>query len=205
MPQKIIIVRHGETQYNVERRLQGSLNIPLNQNGVAQSLQVADRLSSESVTAIYTSDNKRAYVTALHIAKRFALKPNRRRALREDNMGVLEGWAWETEADQYKQQLWHERIKAREAGDKFWKRHGGESLYKFTLRVKLFLQTIERKHPQGTIIIVSHAGTINRILEIYGLKKPSEQHIRFKNTSVTVLIKNGNKYDLVVNNDISHL
>lgn len=134
MPKKIIIVRHGETQWNVERRLQGWSDVPLNDHGHAQAKKVADRLSSESVTVIYSSDHQRAHQTAHHIATLHKLKPIKDKSLREDCMGILEGWCWETEPDQIKEELWEQRTLARKNGDLHWRVEGGESLLEHTHR-----------------------------------------------------------------------
>ncbi|MFH2086007.1 MAG: histidine phosphatase family protein [bacterium] len=205
MPQKIIIVRHGETHYNVERRLQGWADIPLNENGHEQAQKVAERLSQEAIEIIYSSDHKRAYETASHIGAKNSLKPLKRKALRENRMGILEGWQWESEPDPIKQNLWSERDLAHNRGDTLWKPEGGESLKEHTARVKKFLKQIEIKHKTGVIMIVSHGGTINRIMEIYGCKKITDDYVRYKNTSVTILIKNKIGYQLYLHNDISHL
>lgn len=205
MPRKIIIVRHGETEWNVTRRLQGWSDIPLNPNGREQARQVASRLSHESVTAIYTSDQQRAHATARAIAKLHELKPKRRQALREDRMGVFEGWQWEHEVDPFKQKLWEERTLARANGDLDWKPEGGESLREHARRVKRFVGQIEAKHPDDVVMIVTHGGTINRFMEIFGHKKITDEYTRYKNTSITILIREGDKYTLSLHNDITHL
>lgn len=205
MPQKIIIVRHGETEYNVERRLQGWTDVPLNDNGHTQAEKVAARLADELVEAIYSSDHQRAHATAAHISKHHALKPLKRQALREDRMGIFEGWCWEKEPDPVRQKLWEERIHARMTGDLDWKPQGGESLREHTSRVNQFIQQIEARHKDGTIVLVSHGGTINRILEVYGFKKSTDEYVRFQNTSVTILTKAKTGYHLDMLNDTSHL
>jgi len=204
MPKKIIIVRHGETEYNVEKRLQGWLDVPLNKNGLLQARKVAERLMHEVVTAIYSSDQKRALATAKHISKKLGVKPHKRKALREDRMGVLEGWQWEDQ-DELKQRIWEQRSLAHKSGDHDWRIEGGESYKEFVTRVKKFLRKIEKIHPEDTIMLVSHGGTINRILEIYGLKKITDEYIGYKNTSVTILRKSPKGYELELHNDISHL
>lgn len=205
MPKRIIIVRHGETDYNVQRRLQGWLDVPLNKDGITQARKVAERLMREAVSVIYSSDHKRALGTAKHISQKHKLLPRRRKALREDRLGILEGWQWEKQPDAYKQAQWERRILARNTGDLDWKVDGGESFGEHTTRVKKFLNQIEKLHPSDTIMLVSHGGTINRILEIYGLKNITDEYIGFKNTSVTILIKTTNGYELEIHNDISHL
>lgn len=205
MPQKIIIVRHGETQYNVERRLQGWTDIPLNESGHAQAVKVADRLKDELIAAIYSSDHQRAHQTALHIAELHSLTPHKQLALREDRMGIFEGWQWEKEPDAKLQKLWAERDHFHKVGDMHWKVEGGESLMEHTRRVKRFLRRIEIVHPNDTVAVVTHGGTINRIMEIYGFKQITDDYISFKNTSVTILTKNVAGYRLDLLNDISHL
>lgn len=205
MPQKIIIVRHGETKYNIERRLQGWKDIPLNATGHMQAEKVAERLSQTRVTCIYSSDQKRAHSTALKIGKKLGIKPTKRTELREDNLGVLEGWQWEVEIDEVKQRLWKERDNAKARGDFHWKEHGGDSHHDHTTRVKKLLDEIEDSHVSETIILVSHGGTINRIMEIYGFKGVNEEYIGYKNTSVTILEKTENGYRIELHNDIAHL
>lgn len=205
MPQKIIIVRHGETQYNVERRLQGWTDIPLNKNGHNQAQKVADRLSTESIVAIYSSDHQRAHQTAKHIGTKHNLLPTTHMELREDRMGIFEGWQWEKEPNPHLEILWAERDRTHAIGDMHWKVEGGESLQEHTDRVNIFIKQVEVNHQDGTIVVVSHGGTINRIMEIYGHKKVTDEYISFKNTSVTILVKNGDKYNLELLNDISHL
>lgn len=205
MPKKIIIVRHGETQWNVERRLQGWSDIPLNDNGHTQAKKAAKRLSGESVSVIYSSDHLRAHATAIHIAGPHKLKPIKHESLREDSMGILEGWAWDTEPDAVKEKIWEQRTLARKTGDLHWKVEGGESLLEHTTRVENFVKQIESMHKDDVVVIVSHGGTLNRFMEVYGFKQNTDEYIRFHNTSVTIMTRIDSGYKLEVLNDISHL
>jgi broad specificity phosphatase PhoE len=85
MPQKIIIIRHGETRYNVERRLQDG---QYSQPKWARTRRIAIKLASERSLS---SDHKRAHITAVHIRNPL----NACRELREDRMRIFEGWQWE--------------------------------------------------------------------------------------------------------------
>ena len=205
MPQKIIIVRHGETQWNVERRLQGWTDIPLNDHGHEQAKLVADRLKTYPIDVIYTSDHQRAHQTAAHIAQFHSLTPINRRELREDGMGILEGWAWESEPDESKQSLWQARDEAHAKGDIEWGSGGIETLKAHTARVKKLIDQIEAEHQDKTVVIVTHGGTINRLMEVYGFKQISDEYVGYQNTSVTILTKDNTSYTRILHNDISHL
>ena len=66
---RIVAIRHGETAWNVDTRIQGHLDIPLNDTGLWQADQVAQALAGEPIAAIYTSDLKRAHATAQAVAR----------------------------------------------------------------------------------------------------------------------------------------
>lgn len=207
MPDKIIIVRHGETDHNVKRILQGWLNIPLNSTGHEQAARVAKRLASEFPVALYSSDHLRAYQTASHISQTLNLPIIKSPALREDNLGIFEGWKWEVEKDPLREKLWAERHAARDNHDIYHRSHGTESLHHHLSRVRNFFYELERFHQEGTVIVVSHGGTINRIMEIFSFKDSinKEFYIGYKNTSVSIMEKSEQGYQLTLDNDISHL
>ena len=143
MPDKIIIVRHAETKYNVDRRLQGWLDIPLNKTGREQAQKVAGRLKSENPAAVYSSDHSRAFTTAVHIASHHKLKPIPVPDLREDYLGIFEGWQWEVEKDEVKEKMWQDRHSARERGELHFTVGGCETLHDHALRVQKFIGRIE--------------------------------------------------------------
>ena len=68
-PTRIIVVRHGETAWNVDTRIQGQLDIPLNDTGRWQAERLAQALAGEEISAIYSSDLQRAHATALAVAR----------------------------------------------------------------------------------------------------------------------------------------
>lgn len=205
MPDKIIIVRHGLTRYNVERRMQGWLDIPLNREGRIQARAVARRLQSESIDVIYSSDHRRALLTAKHIASFHGLKPKTSRALRERRMGIFEGWQWENEQDQVRNAFWQKREQALAERNYDWKAEGEESMNEHFQRVHRHMNRLELRHNTGTILIVSHGATINRILEHYQVREMHDSYISFGNTAVTILEKVGDVYQATVLNDTSHV
>ncbi len=196
MPKQIIIVRHGETAYNAQRRMQGWLDIPLNEQGHAQAKETATKLAHFHLDAIYSSDLRRAHETAQHIAPHHKLEITITSALRERDMGIFAGWAWETEPDPVKEKLWPEFTLARDTVDLDWNKHKGESLRQMTSRVHIFMQELHAKHPDQKVALVTHGGTINRLLEHLDIKKPSDGFRSFHNASILVLNRQYQTYSL---------
>jgi broad specificity phosphatase PhoE len=90
---KIILIRHGETEWNKARRIQGGASdVPLNDVGIRQAQKVAERLKGEKIEAIYSSPLQRALYTAREVARYHSLEVNSLTALREIDAGSLEGF-----------------------------------------------------------------------------------------------------------------
>ena len=196
MPQKIYIVRHGETDYNAERRTQGWLDIPLNKTGHAQAMATSAKLVNIKVDALYSSDLRRAHETADTIARTLNTQIVLTKALRERDMGVFSGWRRGFEQDLIKDRLWSEFETARDQEDMDWNEHGGESMRQMTERIAMFMNKLHVLHTDQKVIIVSHGGTINRILEHYHVKSSSEGYRMIGNASVLVLTKQSTTYSL---------
>ncbi|MDR0934074.1 MAG: histidine phosphatase family protein [Burkholderiaceae bacterium] len=98
---ELLIIRHGQTEWNVARRLQGHSDIPLNEKGMEQALALADALREESFNAIYSSDLQRALKTAEAIAKWHNLPVTADAAFRERSYGVVEGLSREELKSRY--------------------------------------------------------------------------------------------------------
>jgi probable phosphoglycerate mutase len=181
-------VRHGLTQYNLDKRMQGWRDIPLTAVGRAQARAVAARLQSEPIDAIYTSDHRRAALTARYIARLHNLPLHTRRALRERRMGIFEGWRWEDQANRALQELWEQREAELVSGNYDWKAEGEESMNEHFARTARTLDHFEHLHPTGTLVLVSHGAIINRMLEYYRVKDRTDTYISLGNTAVTVLV-----------------
>ena len=91
MPKRIIIIRHGETDYNKNKIFQGWDDVPLNKQGLMQAKKVANRLKEEAIDAFYSSDLSRALDTAKEIGKRISLQPTKDKRIRERNLGFFQG------------------------------------------------------------------------------------------------------------------
>ena len=201
MPSTIIIIRHGQTDYNRDRRLQGQLDIPLNDEGHKQAQEAANKLKGKEVHIVYTSDLSRAATTAKYIGEACELAVTLEPALRENDLGIFSGWQWEEERDETKDALWQEYIESRRGGDPHWKKHKGESIYEHTVRVTTFLKTLSDRHPNQAVVLITHGATINRILEYYKLKERKEEYRSHGNGSITILTKQGNEYVILGGSD----
>lgn len=147
----IILVRHGETEWNKLKRIQGSgSNIPLSETGKLQARQLAQRLKDEKIEAVYSSPLQRALLTAQEIAQIHHLEVKKLDSLLEINAGTLEGALI---AD-LKLRL-DEFVCRYDANRELIRPPGGESLPEVQKRAWDTLQNIACQH-EGTVVIVSH-------------------------------------------------
>ena len=91
MKAKLLLIRHGETAWNAEHRIQGQLDIPLSPRGVLQSARLAECLAEEPIAAVYSSGQSRAWLTAVPLALRHGLEVIPEPRLRERCFGIFEG------------------------------------------------------------------------------------------------------------------
>lgn len=153
---RIIAIRHGETAWNVDTRLQGHLDIALNPKGLWQAEQAARALAGESIAAIYASDLLRAWHTASAIAQTTGAPLVASKHLRERCFGSFEGKTYaEIEAQ------WPEasvRWRKREPG---WAPPGGESLLALRERIAGAVDNMAAQHVGGQIVLVAHGGVMD--------------------------------------------
>ena len=145
------IVRHGQTDWNVEGRYQGQADQPLNAVGLAQAAAAAAQLQTQNFTAIYSSDLQRARVTAEIIAAQLGLPVQIDRRLREVNQGEWEGMLTADIQARYVA-AWSARQQDRLHAAP----PGGESLAQVAARVLPAVDEITRRHPHAAILIVAH-------------------------------------------------
>ena len=195
MLKKIYLIRHGETEYNRNKKIQGWLDIPLNETGHAQARVVAEKLKGVKVHAIYASDQIRAKETAGYIAALHRQDVIIAPEVREHKLGVFEGWGWEDKSPELNV-LWNELMESMENPEHAdWQKHQGESIREFRTRVKKFLDMVEVKHPDEVIIVVTHGGTIRRFLEVLELKELGGDE-NTKNTQVITITQVDGRYTL---------
>ncbi len=198
---RITAIRHGETAWNVDTRIQGQLDISLNKKGQWQAEQAGSALASENVDAIISSDLARAYETALALAKHHGLNVQTDRELREREFGNFQGKTFaEIEAQMPEQALlWRKRVPDFAPG-------GGESLLQFRERVTQCIRRLASQNAGKHIIIVSHGGVMDIIYrEATGLELQAPRTWQLGNASINRLLFNGRYFSLVGWSDTNHL
>ncbi|MEI6735224.1 MAG: histidine phosphatase family protein [Comamonadaceae bacterium] len=153
---RIIALRHGETAWNVDTRIQGRLDIDLNDTGRWQARRAAQALASEEIDAVYSSDLLRAWDTACMIARAIGQEVQAVQTLRERGFGVFEGKTFtEIEAKWPEQTMrWRQR-------DPLWKPEGGESLLELRERIDQTVCTLAERHQGEQIVLVAHGGVLD--------------------------------------------
>ena len=172
---RLIAIRHGETAWNVDTRLQGHLDIALNLKGVWQAAQVAQALAGEPVNAVYSSDLLRAWQTANAIAHATDAPLIAQTGLRERGFGTFEGQTYAEIAAQWPAQseLWRKRVPD-------WAPPGGESLVAMRERVATTVNTLAKQHMGGQIVLVAHGGVMDilyRLATGQELQAPRSWHL----------------------------
>jgi 2,3-bisphosphoglycerate-dependent phosphoglycerate mutase len=153
---RIIAVRHGETAWNVDTRIQGHLDIPLNETGQWQAQQLAQALAGESIDAIYASDLQRAYATAQAVADATGAPITPETGLRERSFGHFQGRTFaEIEAELPEDaRRWRKR-------DPDYVPEGGESLVMLRERIERTVFALAEKHPGEQVLMVAHGGVLD--------------------------------------------
>jgi broad specificity phosphatase PhoE len=139
----LVLARHGETDWNRERRLQGWADPPLNELGRAQARELAASLNGTRIDAIYSSDLRRASETAQIVASELELPVRENRCLREVDLGS-----------------WSGKLREEVAGQM---RSDGESREDLRDRVVASVLGIAADHPAETLLIVSHGGALRAL------------------------------------------
>jgi broad specificity phosphatase PhoE len=183
-PTTIYLVRHGESQLNLEKRVSGQFDTPLSQDGIRHSQILAVQLLEVPLTGIYTSALRRTVETARPTAAMHGLLIQSHAGLNEQQFGVLEG-RFRDERDAEAEALW----KARKQDKRFHRIPGGERFIDLAERVKDALRDILTHEVGGTILIVGHRNT-NRALFGMLMHQPEEQwpHVTLKSQCVYRII-----------------
>ncbi len=153
---RILAIRHGETAWNVDTRIQGQLDIPLNETGRWQASRMAQALADRPIRAIYASDLLRARETAQVLAQAVDLPVLDAPGLREREFGIFEGKTFAEIAARWPEESlrWRKR-------DPGFAPDGGESLLQFRQRVTEAAQALAERHVGELIALVSHGGVMD--------------------------------------------
>jgi probable phosphoglycerate mutase len=163
-PVRITAVRHGETAWNVDTRIQGQIDIGLNTRGQWQAQQLGAALAEHGLNHIYTSDLARAHHTALAIATHAGIAPQTvalHAGLRERAFGVFEGRTHAEIEAQWPQDAlrWRQRVPD-------WAPQGGESPLQLRQRVEQTVAHIAARHPGEHIALVAHGGVLDMLYRL---------------------------------------
>jgi broad specificity phosphatase PhoE len=198
----LILVRHGETEWNVTLQYQGHANVPLNERGRLQARLLGERLAKKGAVALYASDIVRAWETAGIIGPYVDLMPQKMTDLREIDVGQWEGLTPEELYRRFPDHMQeYERDPARTV------RMGGESYAQLQQRSLKALRTIEEAHGMtDTVIAISHGGTIRALLcHVIDLDLGNFGRMWLDNGSITMLRRDTKGWRLTCLNDTAHL
>ncbi len=183
---KILLVRHGETDWNVQKKIQGKTDIPLNEAGVRQAEELAEKLAGweRPIIGIYTSRLKRAAKTAEIIAKKLQMDYEETDGFEEIDLGLWEGASWAKAAvdfpEEYK--IWHDNRRYTRSPE-------GESYQDLLERFLPALQRIvrDKQYEEGDIVVVTHSADIMTIMSCINDTPFYEMAKRYKTANAAVI------------------
>ena len=171
----LCLVRHGETDWNAEGRVQGQTDVPLNAAGTAQASAVGAALAGERFAAIYSSDLTRVRQTAQPAAQRLGLAVRCDAALRERHYGMFETHTYAEVRERFPED--YARFRKKELDYDF---RGGESLRVFNQRALGCVRSLAGRHPGESILVFTHGGVLEMVYRhatALGLSTPREFEI----------------------------
>ena len=199
---RIVLVRHGETEWNKVERFRGRADVPLNDTGIFQAEATARRIERAwQATAVYSSPLSRAMRTAEAIAGRSSLRVQIHAGLIDINYGKWQGLS----PDEVRRQ-WPELLAAW-----YWEPHtvgipGGESLDALRARCADAIRDVVARHSEQTVVLVAHTVVYRIILLIaLGLGNDRFWHLRQDTCALNEIAADGEDFTLVSMNDTCHL
>jgi probable phosphoglycerate mutase len=198
---RVVAVRHGQTEWNAQARIQGHTDIGLDATGLRQAQALGAALAGAGLDAIYASDMARALQTAQAVADRTDLAVTADAGLRERGFGVFEGMTHAAVAERWPDlaERWRRR-------DPAFGPEGGEALADFYARAVACAERIAARHPGQTIALVAHGGVLDclyRAATRVALQAPRTWQLG--NASINRLLYSAGGFALVGWNDAMHL
>jgi len=199
---KLILIRHGETEWNKQRRIQGCRSdTRLSPNGLEQADRLAAVLRRERIDAIYSSPMKRASETAQIIAEACKLPVNVFNELREIDAGELDG-LFERELTGPYEAAWKELRN----GNASTPLPGGESLQDLQKRTSWVVDRMLEKHIDGTAVVVAHLlANLVIVCQVLGINLTQIARLKQAPASITILELTTQGNSLLLLNDTCHL
>ncbi len=196
-----VLVRHGETLWNTESKIQGQLDSPLTKTGLAQAESLAVHFKSQDFAALYSSDLGRAYETARCISEKNGLPIFADPRLRERNFGIFQGALKKHLAIQFP-----EASRYYHTHDPDYVIPEGESLKQLSQRCVNFFEELAQKHLGERILVVAHNGVfVSLFKHTLGIPLDAPRRFLSLNTSVHVFSYQDGIWMLEVWGDLSHL
>lgn len=197
----LILVRHGETDWNLHHRFQGQSDVPMNDSGRDQAAAAADHLRGVHAAAIYCSDLVRCRQTAEIIGSVVGVAPTVAVELRERSFGRIEGLTRDEAAARFPES-WEQRRRDSPA----WVPPGGESLGEMWKRILTFTEDLWRRHQGQTFVIAGHGGPLKAIIcSALGAGEQGRMRFAISNGSITVIRRNEAGSVVELMNETCHL
>jgi broad specificity phosphatase PhoE len=198
---RLLVVRHGETFYNAQRRLTGQSDVPLNSLGERQAVALGDCLATEHLDAIVTSDLERTRVTARTIASFHGLVVQEDSVLRELAFGEWEGYTFDEvlAKDANQASLWR-------ADPTIYAPPGGETIAQLRDRCARALGRWQTGYPDASVLWVTHGGLIGVLLcHVLGIDLKRRWQFSHDNASISELRLRGDRVIIVRLNETAHI
>ena len=200
-PTRVLALRHGETAWNRELRIQGHADVPLNELGHWQAERLAEALAGEGIAAIYTSDLERAHATARALAARTGAPLAAERALRERAFGSFEGVTFADIDARWPDEALRWRRREPDFGP-----GGGETLSAFHARTVAAAAALAARHPGQVIALVAHGGVLDCLYRAAaGVDLQAPRSWQLGNAVINRLLWHGEGFVLVGWDDGAHL
>jgi broad specificity phosphatase PhoE len=196
----VVLVRHGETEWNRTRRMQGHEDVALSAAGEEQAKRLAERLAAEEPVRIVSSDLRRARDTADAVAQALSLPVETDARFREQNLGAWQGLTIEEAADADPELA--TRFQHR---DPDVRPPGGETRVELAERAWAALLEHAAPGSAGPLVIVAHGGVIQSIVyRVLGLPIAAPRRFLLPNVGMTTLVSRGGTWFVRTLNDVSH-
>jgi probable phosphoglycerate mutase len=203
---RILAIRHGETAWNVDTRIQGQLDIGLNDTGRWQAQRAARALQHEDINAVYSSDLSRAFETAQSIAQAVSAQQKKElpvhphTGLRERHFGHFQGKTW-AEIEHH----WPDDARMWRQRDPDWAPLAGESLVQLRERIAQCVHHLASQHAGEHIVLVAHGGVMDvlyRLATGQSTQAPRTWHLG--NAAINRLLWTPQGLSLIGWGDVSH-